>query len=994
MRPTALALLALLAACQAPPPEAYVTAAGASGAGEAAGEDARGEPCFAQPGRPIASDLPAVRTREAFCGGWSQPAARVAELRGDTSAATLDRLAAGGAWREALDQRVTCGAPQSVTVAGGAAARLLPCTRRQGGWPHVALVIAGASGPVLADGVSTAMPVIERLATGQAGGSARGSRSAALEVAVQRLSAEAFGAADVGQYEALMRLGEQLNQVENFAAAEDAYRAALALQERLIGEATPDAVNAVMHLALNLSNQGRFAEAAPLFERAGRLAPRAGDAVAPARLLHYRGLDALNRDQPAEAVRLLASAEEAYGRLLAGGLGSGGGLSAASGVVRDPVLETAVLGLAEARRNRGRALARAGRPEEAAPLFAESRDLLRRAGFQPGPVLGRSLRSEATALSAQGREEAAARLLERSAAAFGVATPEERPEAMTLFLAGARRVSLGEEASALPSFRRGAAILRARQLGAPVEHVLAYLDALEAEAARNPAGAAAIRAEQFEAAQLAQRSATARIVQQATARLAAGAADERVAGAVRRLQDAERELRTLLNERDQRGGAAGEADGRIAAAQEARANAEAEVAAAAPGFRQLLAATTTVAAVQAAIAPEEALVKILLGRTHGYALAVRRDRVVVRRIALPEAEASRLVGVLREAIAPGGGAAGPGRFDPAAAHALWRATLAPLADATGDAATLFVVPDGPLLAIPFGLLLTGEARGGDLGAAPWLIRRHGIVHLPSPQSFVTLREAGGASAAPLPYAGFGDALPPSAAQLARFLPADRCGEDARLARGLGRLPGTLAEVRIAGQLMGAAPGQMRFGGEFTAATLRGARLQDARVIHLATHALLPGELSCLPEPALLVSPPPGAAGADASFFRASEVLNLRLDADLVILSACNTGGPAGAGGGEALSGLARAFFYAGARGLMVTHWAVDDTASAFTIADALRRQQAGATSAAALRGAQLAILDEAGKRLPAAYAHPFYWAPFALIGEGRRQAGPVAAARL
>jgi CHAT domain-containing protein len=194
--------------------------------------------------------------------------------------------------------------------------------------------------------------------------------------------------------------------------------------------------------------------------------------------------------------------------------------------------------------------------------------------------------------------------------------------------------------------------------------------------------------------------------------------------------------------------------------------------------------------------------------------------------------------------------------------------------------------------------------------------------------------------------------------------------------------------------MGAAPGQLRFGGEFTAAGLRGARLQDARVIHLATHALLPGELSCLPEPALLVTPPPGAAGAEASFFRASEVLNLRLDADLVILSACNTGGPAGAGGGEALSGLARAFFYAGARGLMVTHWAVDDTASAFTIADALRRQQAGATSAAALRGAQLAILDEAGRRLPAAYAHPFYWAPFALIGEGRRQSGPVAAARL
>jgi CHAT domain-containing protein len=63
---------------------------------------------------------------------------------------------------------------------------------------------------------------------------------------------------------------------------------------------------------------------------------------------------------------------------------------------------------------------------------------------------------------------------------------------------------------------------------------------------------------------------------------------------------------------------------------------------------------------------------------------------------------------------------------------------------------------------------------------------------------------------------------------------------------------------------------------------------------------------------------------------------------------------------------------------------VDDAAAALTVADSLRRQQAGASSAAALRGAQVLILDEAGKRLPAAFAHPFYWAPFALIGDGRR----------
>jgi CHAT domain-containing protein len=176
------------------------------------------------------------------------------------------------------------------------------------------------------------------------------------------------------------------------------------------------------------------------------------------------------------------------------------------------------------------------------------------------------------------------------------------------------------------------------------------------------------------------------------------------------------------------------------------------------------------------------------------------------------------------------------------------------------------------------------------------------------------------------------------------------------------------------------------GADFTAANLRNAGLERYRVLHLATHALLPGELSCLPEPAIMLSSASGARDAGGAFLRASEVLGLRLDADLVVLSACNTGGPSGEGGGEALSGLARSFFYAGARGLLVTHWAVDDAASALTVADTLRRQQSGEASAVALRGAQMLILDEAGRRLPAEFAHPYYWAPFALIGDGRRTA--------
>jgi CHAT domain-containing protein len=143
----------------------------------------------------------------------------------------------------------------------------------------------------------------------------------------------------------------------------------------------------------------------------------------------------------------------------------------------------------------------------------------------------------------------------------------------------------------------------------------------------------------------------------------------------------------------------------------------------------------------------------------------------------------------------------------------------------------------------------------------------------------------------------------------------------------------------------------------------------------------------------VLTAPANAPDANASFMRASEVMNIRMDADLVILSACNTGGAAGAGG-EALSGLARSFFYAGARGLLITHWAVDDGAASLIVADSIRRQGLeGGTSAAALRGAQNLLLDEAGRRLPASFAHPYYWAAFALIGDGKRVSSTVSLRR-
>jgi CHAT domain-containing protein len=157
------------------------------------------------------------------------------------------------------------------------------------------------------------------------------------------------------------------------------------------------------------------------------------------------------------------------------------------------------------------------------------------------------------------------------------------------------------------------------------------------------------------------------------------------------------------------------------------------------------------------------------------------------------------------------------------------------------------------------------------------------------------------------------------------------------------------------------------------------KLAQYRVLHFATHGTLAGDIEGTHEPGLILTPPREQSDLDDGYLSASEVAALKLDADWVILSACNTAA-GGSQGAEALSGLARAFFYAGARAMLVSHWSVDSAATVKLITHAV-----GATThdktlgrAEALRRAMLTMIDKGEAR----EAHPAYWAPFVVVGEG------------
>jgi CHAT domain-containing protein len=200
--------------------------------------------------------------------------------------------------------------------------------------------------------------------------------------------------------------------------------------------------------------------------------------------------------------------------------------------------------------------------------------------------------------------------------------------------------------------------------------------------------------------------------------------------------------------------------------------------------------------------------------------------------------------------------------------------------------------------------------------------------------------------------------------------------------GLPSLPGTRIEGEALERALGGRPGSLLTGRDASKAQLMArngdGRLAQVRVLEFATHGLVAGDASDLAEPALAL-----AAGVkpEDELLLASEAATLKLHADWVLLSACNTASP-DAPEAQGLSGLSRAFFFAGARSLLVSHWRVrDDVAPKLIPAMLLaQRQHPDLSRAEALRQASLAILDDHTINA----ADPSAWAPFTLIGEAGR----------
>jgi len=457
----------------------------------------------------------------------------------------------------------------------------------------------------------------------------------------------------------------------------------------------------------------------------------------------------------------------------------------------------------------------------------------------------------------------------------------------------------------------------------------------------------------------------------------------------------------------------------------ARAKAIADIGRGFPDYQDLInPQPATINDARKVLGPAEALISTYFAKDRGYVWAVNAEgKTGFSSIALGSEEIGDMVADLRYALDPSAsGLSVIPEFDLATAHQLYAQIFEPLEAVWKKAENLIFVAHGPLGSLPISLLPTKPSNlqktpsipFAEYRRVPWLANSHSVTLIPSVAALTAIRRLPAAKPGRAPFIGFGDPyFNVSQANAAQTTAAGDSQSGAGIkmrgvnimlrsvSRGAGlergelarlpRLPDTAAEVKsIADVLKGQLATALYLGRDASEANVKALDLSKFRVLTFATHGLVPGDLKGLTQPALALSAPAVTGDAGDGLLTMEEILNIKLDADWVILSACNTATGDGAGA-EAVSGLGQAFFYAGTRSLLASNWPVETVSAKVLTTEIFRIQSADATlgRAQALRQSMVKLMQtgvsinqQTGKD-QYAFAHPIFWAPFSLIGDGR-----------
>lgn len=792
----------------------------------------------------------------------------------------------------------------------------------------------------------------------------------------------------------LLREGRLANSTENYAAAEVAFRHALELQSNEISASNEAIATTLLDLALNVSNQGRTEEAQALFRRAEPLVQSGANPEPRARLATYQAIDDINIGDYASGIRYARDAVDQWTALVSRHQNDGDseGLLLAHGELANALNLNSHLGVRE-----DDLLAAYGAASHALIILNKEKGT-------PRGLMADTLVALGEVSVAQGRISAAEVYFKSAVAIRHQLFGYGIPTIQALATLGHAYQNEGLNTSAIVTYREVFRLARAlpATAGAFTADMLVPFAAALVEVAGKteaPEQRRGLFAEGFDAFQLVQSPVVDHTIAQAAARLSA--TTPAIGRLIGEMQDHQRaaDLARLKIAHEQ-----SLPDNERSGDEEVRLKVELT--------SQLAAATTTRRAiatqfpefeglvsphpprldrVRALLMPHEGLLSFLIGRDRSFAQLVTRDGVTIAPVPEGQEALRDMVKGLRRALEVQGGAIA--EFDLHEANRLSDDLLGGLRAALAGVDHLVVVPQAALANLPLALLvMTPPPEGVPYEQVDWLLRKMSLAYTPSLQAFVQLRSARSVALPNRALLGFGDPVllghggtKGEAAAMGQLL--GNCSQGgptpAQLLRSLEPLPDTARELQSVAKALGAPTASLFMGRDATETNLRRQELSEYRVLYFATHGLLPGELHCQAEPGLVLTPPTivATSKADDGLLESSEIASLRLNADLVVLSACNTAGPGGGpGGGEALSGLAEAFFHAGARNMVVSHWQVPSAATTELMAGMFKAWSSGSTEgniSDALRQSQLVLI--ANPRT----AHPFFWAAFVAVGDGR-----------
>ncbi|MBM4264378.1 MAG: CHAT domain-containing protein [Deltaproteobacteria bacterium] len=504
----------------------------------------------------------------------------------------------------------------------------------------------------------------------------------------------------------------------------------------------------------------------------------------------------------------------------------------------------------------------------------------------------------------------------------------------------------------------------------------------------------------------------------------ASSSDPQTAEAMRRAQDAEHALKaaseavTVLQNAEKSADnaqALAKAQAELARVRQENEKAQAELRLKMPNYVELMQPKPlTIADAQKLLRADEALISLYSAadKTLVWAMTAR-GQVAFQVADLSQTALTEVVSKLRKALDPSDADINklPG-FDYDAAYDLYRRLLAPVEAGWKGARELVIISHGPLSELPLSVLVTAPFKPvkssqsaaplSEHADAPWLIKQAAISYLPSLTALASLRTAT-TQPASRNFIGFGDPLFKDAQ-------AQKAAAAAMASRGIVRrnatapgvvekaaqmqrrssnlellepLPDTSDEVKEIAKILRADESKdVNLGQHASEQLVKSTDLSQYRVVMFATHGLVPGELPDLPQPALALSNPNVTNEKEDGLLTLAEILDLKLKADWVVLSACNTASADGQAS-EAVSGLGRAFFFAGAKALLVSHWPVETVSAKLLTTELFKRQSSDAklSRAQAMREAALSVMKQSAKQ-GFSYAHPMFWAPFVVVGDG------------